>query len=58
MKERAKVIYCCQEHVELALDVVVDEYETYPILSEIPKEKQLSTSCEYCRNMAVYMVGN
>ncbi|RFU62482.1 CxxH/CxxC protein [Peribacillus glennii] len=52
------MIYCCQEHVELALDTVVDEHETYPLLNEIPKEKQLSTSCEYCRNVAVYMVGN
>ncbi|RFU67286.1 CxxH/CxxC protein [Peribacillus saganii] len=52
------MIYCCKEHVELALDVVVDEHEMAPVLTEIPEEKQLSTPCEYCRNTAIYMVGN
>ncbi|WP_409303510.1 CxxH/CxxC protein [Peribacillus sp. SCS-155] len=52
------MIYCCNEHVELALDTVVDEKETFPILNKIPEGKQLSTACEYCENHAVYMVEN
>ncbi|MFS0784064.1 CxxH/CxxC protein [Bacillus sp. 1P06AnD] len=52
------MIYCCKEHVDLALDVVVYEYETAPVMNEIPEEKKLSTGCEYCSEPAVYMVGN
>ncbi|MDQ1143419.1 CxxH/CxxC protein (TIGR04129 family) [Bacillus sp. SORGH_AS 510] len=51
------MIYCCEEHVEVALDTVVDEYETFPVLSKIDVDN-LSTSCEYCQNTAVYMVAN
>jgi CxxH/CxxC protein (TIGR04129 family) len=52
------MIYCCEEHVELALDTVVDEYETFPNLTRISEEDKLSTPCEYCQNIAVYMVAN
>lgn len=52
------ILYCCKEHVDRALDEVVYECETYPILTIIEEEKQLSTACEYCRNKAVYMVAN
>ncbi|WP_069202973.1 CxxH/CxxC protein [Bacillus testis] len=52
------MIYCCKEHVELALDVVVDEYETAPVMMELTEEQKLSTSCEYCSEQAIYMVGN
>ena len=51
------VIYCCEEHVEMALDVVVDDYEKAPILEKLEKGK-LSTGCEYCQKSAVYMVAN
>ncbi|WP_069201874.1 CxxH/CxxC protein [Bacillus niameyensis] len=52
------MVYCCKEHVELALDVIVDEYEKAPVLEEVKEEGNLSTSCEYCQNRAVYIVGN
>lgn len=52
------IIYCCKEHVDMALDEIVYECETYPILTNVEEEKQLSTTCEYCRNKAVYMVAN
>jgi CxxH/CxxC protein (TIGR04129 family) len=51
------MIFCCEEHVELAIDVVVDQFETFPMLEKVA-ENQLSTPCEYCRNNAVYVVGN
>ncbi|GHH98091.1 CxxH/CxxC protein [Neobacillus kokaensis] len=51
------MIYCCEEHVELGLDVVVDEYETFPVLTKIDVDN-LSTSCEFCQNRAVYLVAN
>ncbi|MFD1706079.1 CxxH/CxxC protein [Siminovitchia sediminis] len=55
------MIYCCQEHVELALDRAVDEYETAPILKKIDTKKdkdKLPTPCEFCKNAAEYIVGN
>jgi CxxH/CxxC protein (TIGR04129 family) len=52
------MIYCCLEHVELAMDIVVDEHEVAPQLTEISEDKKLSTTCEYCGNNAVYIVAN
>ena len=52
------MIYCCLEHVELAMDIIVDEHEVAPDLKELSKEEQLSTTCEYCGNNAVYIVAN
>ena len=52
-------IYCCEEHVELALDVAVDETEHFPVLEKVENEtEKLSTECEYCKNNAIYMVSN
>jgi CxxH/CxxC protein (TIGR04129 family) len=52
------VIYCCLEHVELAMDIIVDEHEVAPDLKELSEEEQLSTTCEYCGNNAIYIVAN
>nr|WP_306584030.1 CxxH/CxxC protein [Exiguobacterium sp. SL14] len=38
--------YVCLEHVELALDEIVDETEQYPILDQLNPEKNIT--CEYC----------
>ncbi|WP_442853746.1 CxxH/CxxC protein [Bacillus sp. FJAT-27245] len=51
------LIYCCEEHVDLALDMVVDEHETFPILEKVDVDN-LSTSCEFCQNTAIYVVAN
>lgn len=51
-------IYCCEEHVELAIDMIVDELETFPQLTQMEDEQNLSTACEYCRNTAIYVVAN
>ncbi|MCP3739919.1 CxxH/CxxC protein [Rossellomorea sp. BNER] len=52
------MIYCCKEHVELAMDIVVDEYEVAPVLEQLTEEQRLSTICEYCENNATYIVAN
>jgi CxxH/CxxC protein (TIGR04129 family) len=57
-KEESTVIYCCLEHVELAMDIIVDEHEVAPDLKELSKEERLSTTCEYCGNNAIYIVAN
>lgn len=51
------MIYCCEEHVDFALDDIVDKYQTFPILTKISVDN-LSTTCEYCQNLATYMVAN
>ena len=58
-KERKiMILYCCEEHVDMALDEVVYECETYPILTSVADEENLSTACEYCQNRAIYIVAN
>lgn len=51
-------LFVCHDHVELALDKVVDECECYPELNAVEKEEDLSTTCEYCEDKAVYIVAN
>lgn len=51
------MIYCCEEHVEIALDEIVDKFFVFPVMTKLDVDK-LSTSCEYCRNKAIYMVAN
>jgi CxxH/CxxC protein (TIGR04129 family) len=52
------MIYCCKVHVELAMDIVVDEYEVAPVLEQLTEDRKLSTICEYCENNATYIVAN
>ncbi len=50
-------IYSCEEHVDIALDTIVDELITIPIMTKIDVDN-LSTTCEYCEKLAVYVVEN
>lgn len=52
------MIKCCEEHIDLALDMIVDEHESAPIMTKIEDDEKLSTTCEFCQNKAVYVVGN
>jgi CxxH/CxxC protein (TIGR04129 family) len=51
------MVYCCEEHVDIALDKIVYEYETFPVLTKVDVDN-LSTSCEFCPKPAVYVVAN
>jgi CxxH/CxxC protein (TIGR04129 family) len=53
-----RMIKCCEEHIDLAIDMYVDEYELAPEINKIEGNTDLSTSCEYCQNRAIYIVGN
>ncbi|MFK3936759.1 CxxH/CxxC protein [Alkalihalobacillus sp. NPDC078783] len=48
--------YACDEHIELALDVVVDENEVFPVMEKLTQEQALSTACSFCKNQAIYTV--
>ncbi|MFA8439049.1 CxxH/CxxC protein [Pueribacillus sp. YX66] len=52
------VIHCCEEHVELAIDVIIDEKETFPVLEKVNIIHNLYTTCEYCDKPTVYIVSN
>ncbi|WP_438825019.1 CxxH/CxxC protein [Bacillus sp. JJ1122] len=58
MKGFGKMKYCCSEHVELALDEAVDEYETAPQLEKLEAVENSGFSCGYCGQPAVYIVAN
>ncbi|MDQ0230921.1 CxxH/CxxC protein [Metabacillus malikii] len=52
-------MYCCDEHIELAIDMYVDEKELAPEIEKISAgQQELSTTCDLCENQAVYIVGN
>jgi len=46
-----KNIYACKEHIDMALDDFVDEYEVFPVLEKCEQKK-----CSYCDQVAEYMV--
>lgn len=49
--------YCCEEHVELAIDMIVDEEEKVPLMDKLEAKKQLSTLCTFCAEKAIYQLG-
>lgn len=46
---------CCLEHVELALDIIVDECEVPPFIHNVDNSEN---TCEFCQNKATYVVSN
>ncbi|GKU83857.1 CxxH/CxxC protein [Niallia sp. NCCP-28] len=52
------MIYSCAEHIDIAIDTIVNEHETFPILENLREGEKLSTTCGYCKNIAIYMVAN
>jgi CxxH/CxxC protein (TIGR04129 family) len=51
-------IKCCEEHADLAMDVIVDELGVAPKIVTLGEAEKLSTTCEYCSEGAVYIVSN
>ncbi|MDF2607395.1 MAG: hypothetical protein K0S34_1591 [Bacillales bacterium] len=51
-------IKCCEEHADLAIDVIVDELGVAPKITKLNEVEKLSTACEYCSENAVYIVSN
>ncbi|MDT8862798.1 CxxH/CxxC protein [Alkalihalobacillus sp. MEB130] len=49
--------YACDEHIEVAIDMIVDEVELAPVVEKINEEKApLSTTCSFCESVAIYTV--
>ncbi|MBO9131339.1 CxxH/CxxC protein [Bacillus sp. 165] len=51
-------IKCCGEHVDLALDMIVDEFEEAPFIHNVDNNNDSSTTCQFCQNTAIYVVSN
>lgn len=51
------IMYCCEDHIELAIDMYVDEKETAPEIEKIEQGGKLSTTCQLCEKQALYIVG-
>lgn len=51
-------ITCCLEHVDLALDIVVDECQTAPFVHNVIHNEDGIKKCEYCQNDAKYVVSS
>jgi CxxH/CxxC protein (TIGR04129 family) len=57
-KRGGRMIKACEEHVDLAIDVMVDEEEVAPEINLLTEKEKLLTICEYCQNKAIYVVSN
>ncbi|KAB7654094.1 CxxH/CxxC protein [Bacillus sp. B2-WWTP-C-10-Post-4] len=49
---------CCLEHVELALDIIVDECEVAPVINNVDNSGKEKKPCGFCQNEAIYVVSN
>ncbi|MFS8651692.1 MAG: CxxH/CxxC protein [Caldibacillus sp.] len=57
-KEVKGLKYCCAEHVEFALEEMINTYLTPPQLLPLEEEKLSTSACGYCGKPAVYIVAN
>lgn len=46
-----EIKYACEEHIDEAMDEVINEKETFPIISEVKDKK-----CDYCSKKSCYEV--
>ena len=46
-----EIIYACEEHIDQAMDEVINEKETFPVMNEATEKK-----CSYCNKEAKYEI--
>ena len=46
-----EIIYACEEHKDQAMDEVINEKETFPVMNEVTENK-----CSYCNKEAKYEI--
>ena len=51
-------INSCETHINRALDEFVAKEETFPNMEPVKEVEKLSTTCDYCELLAVYLVTN
>ncbi|WP_245308284.1 CxxH/CxxC protein [Halalkalibacter urbisdiaboli] len=55
-KDGKPMYHACEEHIELAMDIIIDEHEAAPIIEKYTEEKSLSTVCSFCEKPAIYHI--
>lgn len=50
------VIFSCENHINYALDLFIEETKDFPILEKLTDEQKLSTKCFHCEERAEYIV--
>ncbi|MBA2874361.1 CxxH/CxxC protein (TIGR04129 family) [Anoxybacillus caldiproteolyticus] len=56
-KEGHVMFACCEDHIDLAIDMYVDKMEQAPEIAHMTVDNQ-SKTCDFCPKKAVYIVGN
>jgi len=56
MKGSVILYTVCEEHVDEALDTVVDEEDKIPMFELLTDEEKLSTVCNFCKAPAKYKI--
>lgn len=56
MKGSVRLYTVCEEHVDEALDTVVDEEDKIPMFEHLTDEEKLSTECNFCKAPAKYKI--
>ncbi len=51
-------IYSCETHINRALDELVAKEETFPNMEPVKNDIKLSTTCDYCEQVPMYVVTN
>lgn len=49
-------IYSCQNHVNHALDIFIEEIKNFPILDRLKDYEKVTKKCYYCEEQAEYVV--
>jgi CxxH/CxxC protein (TIGR04129 family) len=57
IKGDENMFVCCEEHIDLAIDMYVDKMEQAPNISFVSVDKS-EKSCDFCTNKAAYIVEN
>lgn len=49
-------MYSCENHINHAIDMFIEETKDFPILNRLNEDEKLSTVCTYCEEKAEYIV--
>ncbi|WP_216830167.1 CxxH/CxxC protein [Alkalihalobacterium elongatum] len=48
--------FSCEEHVDLAMEHIIDECEAAPNMEILSDEQKLSTTCSFCEEHPTYSI--
>ena len=51
-------MYCCDEHIDRAIDEMLDLHPLPPSIENVSDEEQLHLKCHFCDDRPIYCVKN